>query len=221
MMRPVCPPPPRFVLPRLYPILDTGLLARREMDPVIAAGAMLEGGARILQWRHKGHWNREDFKRAAYVAALCADAGAFFIVNDRADMALLLDAGLHLGQDDLPPRDARRIVGEKAVVGFSTHNSEQLAAAALEPLQYVAVGPVFGTASKQNPDPVVGVDWLRTVEKRLPLVAIGGITRATVPLVLAAGADSVAVISDLVPEECTRAGLRARMEEWLRVVGTR
>jgi len=137
-------------------------------------------------------------------------------VDDRADIAMLLEAGLHLGQDDLPPRDARRLLGPDAAVGFSSHNIAQLSAAGGEPVSYVAFGPVFPTASKRNPDPVTGIEALREcramVEK--PLVAIGGITRETAAAVWAAGADSVAVIGDLLPVELNSLSLRQRMEEW-------
>jgi thiamine-phosphate pyrophosphorylase len=138
------------------------------------------------------------------------------VVNDRADVAKLLDAGLHVGQDDLPPGDARRLLGPAAMLGYSTHNLRQFEAALAEPVDYLAIGPVFATASKQNPDPVVGLDELRKCRalSPRPLVAIGGITRDSVAAVLAAGADSVAIIGDLLPETCTHANLRRRMGEW-------
>ncbi|MFL6284963.1 MAG: thiamine phosphate synthase, partial [Pyrinomonadaceae bacterium] len=134
------------------------------------------------------------------------------IINDRADIALALGAdGVHLGQDDMPPEAARSLLGGGAVVGFSTHGVEQAIAAARLPVDYIAVGPIFKTASKENPDPVVGLEGLRRVREavgRLPLVAIGGVTRENVPSVLDAGADSVAVISALLnhedPSEITR-----------------
>jgi len=213
------------------------------IDPVSAAGALLEGGARLLQFRHKTHYTRDVFEKARCIARLCRDAGAALIIDDRADIALLLDAGVHVGQDDLPPADARRIVGPARLLGFSTHNPAQFAAGLSEPVDYVAIGPIFATSSKANPDPVVGLDGLRNLLKpgdrrnvlpfprneetfRLspgfagsrPLVAIGGITRANARAALAAGADSVAVIHDILPETCTFASLRARMEEWLQLV---
>ena len=203
-------------LPRLYPILDTGVLSGRNIDPIAAAGAMLAGGALILQFRHKGHFSRRVFEHAEAVADLCRSAGALYVVDDRADMAVLLDAGLHLGQDDLSPRDARRVIGPDRPLGFSTHDEAQLRAAAAEPADYVALGPVFSTASKEKPDSVIGVEELRRlrgIETR-PLVAIGGITRANALGVLDAGADSVAVIGDLIPAECTIESIRARMEQW-------
>jgi len=206
-------------LPRIYPILDTGTLAAREFSFTRAAAAWLEGGAGILQLRHKQHWGRAVFDAARDIARMCREAGALFMVDDRADIAMLLEAGLHVGQDDLPPRDARRLLGSDAVIGFSSHNVQQVCAAGGEPVNYVAFGPVFPTASKRNPDPVTGIEGLKQcralVEK--PLVAIGGITRETAASVWAAGADSVAVIADLLPAELTSISLRQRMEEWQRL----
>jgi thiamine-phosphate pyrophosphorylase len=210
-------------LPRVYPILDIQTLARRGCAVEAAAEAMLEGGAGILQFRHKGHYSRAVFPQAERVAALARQAGATFIVDDRADIALLLDAGLHLGQDDLAPSDARRLLGPGRILGFSTHNAVQLAAAAVEPADYLAFGPIFATRSKENPDPVVGLAGLSQAKKGacpLPLVAIGGITRANALDVLRAGADSLAVIRDILPETCTFLSVRARMEEWQKLVKT-
>jgi thiamine-phosphate pyrophosphorylase len=210
-------------LPRVYPILDTESLARRTISLEAAAAAFLEGGAGILQIRHKGHWSRDLFDTCRQVAGLCREAGADLIVNDRADFALLLGAGLHLGQDDLPPREARKLMGPDAAIGFSSHGVNQLSAAGGEPVDYVALGPVFGTASKQNPDPVVGVEEVRRSRPLLdkPLVAIGGITLENALEVLRAGADSVAVIGGLLPPADAPAPVRAlrqRMEEWQRLV---
>lgn len=206
-------------LPRVYPILDTETLARRGCPPETAALALLEGGARVLQFRHKGPYSRAVFEQAEIVAAHCRAAGVPLIVDDRADMALLLDAGLHLGQSDLPPRDARRLLGPARILGFSTHNPEQFAAAVAEPVDYLAFGPIFPTRSKQNPDPVVGLGALQEMKKQAGLlVAIGGINRDNALGVLAAGADSVAVIHDILPETCSFSTLRARMEEWLTLV---
>jgi len=207
-------------LPRFYPILDTGALARHNYPPLLAAEAMLEAGARILQLRHKGYFSRQLFEQAEYVGRLCRHFGARWIVNDRADLAVLLDAGLHVGQDDLPPAAARRLMGPDRAVGFSTHNPAQMELAAGEPVDYLALGPIFATASKENPDPVVGLEQLRqwrTLTPR-PVVAIGGIRRDNAAAVLEAGADSVAVIGDLLPEECTKTSVRKRVEEWIALV---
>jgi len=206
-----------------YPVLDTELLARRGLAVVDAAEALLEAGAGILQLRHKTFFSRDAFETANRIAALCRDAQALFVINDRADIAMLLPAALHLGQEDLPPADARRIMAPAAIIGFSTHNERQLRSGDQEPVDYLAIGPIFRTASKQNPDPVVGVGRLRElrVVTNKPLVAIGGITRDTAPSVFEAGADSVAIIGDLLPEPLTKASLRARTEEWLAICSSR
>jgi thiamine-phosphate pyrophosphorylase len=177
---------------------------------------LIEGGAKILQFRHKAFWSRDTFAQAETIAALCREAHALFIVNDRADYAALLGAGLHLGQDDLSPADARRVVSRDAITGLSTHNAEQMRAADREPVDYLAFGPVFGTRSKDRPDPAVGIESLRDGRAltRKPLVAIGGITRDNASICWRAGADSVAVIADLFPLSCTKGTLRNRMTEW-------
>lgn len=206
---------------KLYPILDTSALERRGCPLPIAAAAFLKAGATILQIRQKGHWSRDFFAGAQAVAELCSQRQAQLMVNDRADFAMLLNAGLHLGQDDLPPAMARGLVGAKATLGFSTHNAEQLAATANHPIDYVALGPIFATASKDQPDPEVGLTKLRAWRRlapQLPLVAIGGITRANALSVLDAGADSLAIIGDLLPEECSALALSRRLEEWLRLL---
>jgi thiamine-phosphate pyrophosphorylase len=186
-------------LPAFYPIIGD----------VAAAEALLDAGARILQFRHKSFFSRQAFEEASRIAELCRHAGALFVVNDRADIAKLLDAALHVGQDDLAPADARRILPSPGIIGFSTHNEQQLLAGILEPVDYLAIGPIFPTRSKLNPDPIVGLDRLRALRAltQKPLVAIGGITRELAPQVFEAGADSVAVISDLFP----------RPEEWIAI----
>jgi thiamine-phosphate pyrophosphorylase len=200
-----------------YPVLDSELLLRREFSVVLAAEAILEAGARILQFRHKGFFSRHVFEDAQRVAALCRTAQAIFVVNDRADIAMLLGAGVHLGQIDLAPADARRLTD--AIIGFSTHNQQQLSTGDREPVDYLAIGPIFPTTSKQNPDPAIGIEGLRSLRAvtSKPLIAIGGITRETAPAVLEAGADSIAVIGDLYPEQCTKASLRTRAEDWLAI----
>jgi thiamine-phosphate pyrophosphorylase len=191
-------------LPAFYPVLDAD-----RVPAVPAAEAMLEAGARILQFRHKSFFSRQAFEEASRISELCRHAGALFVVNDRADIAKLLHAALHLGQDDLAPADARRILPAPNIIGFSTHNERQLRAGDAEPVDYLAIGPIFATKSKHNPDPVVGLDRLRALRSLTskPLVAIGGITRELAPRVFEAGADSVAFISDLFP----------RPEEWIAI----
>jgi thiamine-phosphate pyrophosphorylase len=174
---------------------------------------------RMLQFRWKEHFSRDVYAQAERIRDLCAGAGAQFVLNDRADYAKVLGCGLHLGQEDLPPVEARAIVGREAVIGFSTHTEAQFALAQSYPVDYVAIGPIFSTASKQNPDPVVGVDELARLRaaSSKPVVAIGGITRANAPAVWRAGADSVAVVADLYPQQCSKASIRHRAEEWLKL----
>jgi thiamine-phosphate pyrophosphorylase len=189
-------------LPRLYPILDTSLSADRE-DLFAMAMELVAAGCLLLQYRNKSGNARQMLDEAR---ELRARLGASFrsngklIMNDRADLCLAAAFdGLHVGQDDLSPESARRIIGAERWLGVSTHNPEQLAEADQTSADYLAIGPVFATSSKANPDPVVGLAGVRRAREltRKPLVAIGGITRANARSVIDAGADSVAVISDL------------------------
>jgi thiamine-phosphate pyrophosphorylase len=201
-------------IPAFYPILDTGAALARGLDPVRAAQDIIDGGARILQFRHKGFLSREAFGWLEQIAGLAREAGTQLVVNDRADLAKLFGAALHLGQDDLPPSAARVVAGPQAAIGFSTHNAAQLRASCGEPVDYVALGPIFGTATKESPDATVGLaelQRLRPLTER-PLVAIGGITRATALDVLGAGADSVAIIADVFPDN---GDVRGRTKEWI------
>jgi thiamine-phosphate pyrophosphorylase len=196
-------------LPKLYPITDRSLSGLSHAEQV---ARLADGGARVVQLREK-HLSPRDFYREAEEALRVArERGVKLIVNDRADIALALGAdGLHLGQDDMPPEAARALLGDEAIIGFSTHNVAQAIGAARLPVGYVAVGPVFATSSKSNPDPVIGLEGVaraRAAVGRLMLVAIGGITRENARDVLEAGADSVAVIGALLaptdPAEITR-----------------
>jgi thiamine-phosphate pyrophosphorylase len=209
-----------FRLPRFYPILDTITLADRGCDAIPAAKALLEAGVKILQYRHKANWTQAHFDDAKQIASLCHDRGVLFVLNDRADFARLLGAALHVGQDDLPPVAARRVVSDE-VIGFSTHDEIQLTRADAEPVEYVSLGPIFVTNSKSKPDPVVGIEGLHRLRPltEKPLAAIGGITPENAKEVLDAGADSVAVISALLPQSCDRITLRRRAEEWIRLTG--
>ncbi len=204
------------MLPRFYPIVDTATLAQRGAALLTASRALLAAGAAILQIRHKGHWPRGLFAEAEEAARLCLEHGAKLIVNDRVDIAMLLASGVHLGQDDLAPSDARRLLGPDRVIGFSTHNAEQLTAAAAEPVDYVAIGPIFATASKESPSPVIGPEQIPSLRAlaRHPVAAIGGITRQNARAVFKNGADAVAIISDLYPDSLTEHTLRARAAEW-------
>jgi thiamine-phosphate pyrophosphorylase len=213
------------MLPRVYPIVDTATLAASGMDPVEFAAALLDGGARWLQFRHKGAYTAERFEQLHSVAALCRDAGAQLIVNDRADLAAILDAGVHVGQGDLAPEVARGVIGA-ALLGLSTNGVEQMRAAAREPVDYVVLGPIFATSSKLDAGAAAGLAVLRACRALTarPLVAIGGITLENATQVLEAGADAVAVIRGLMPASGAGAAprpadVRARMEEWIRRVG--
>ena len=206
-----------MTIPSFYPILDTGAAMSRGVDPVEAARAILGAGAHILQFRHKTFYSRQAHAWLEDIAELCRRSGAALVVNDRADLAVLFGAALHLGQDDLPPEAARRVTGPELPIGLSTHNEAQLRAANTEPVDYLAIGPAFSTVSKQNPDPVVGLAEIKRLRPltRKPLVAIGGITRANARQVIEAGADSVAVIGDLLPGD---GGIERRAREWLRLL---
>lgn len=204
-----------FVLPRFYPILDTGALASRGLDPLEVCRALLDAGAGIVQLRHKAEWTRDVFELAERMAELACGARATFIVNDRADAALAVGAGgVHLGQTDLPPTAVRSFAGERLRIGLSTHNEAQLRAAAGEPVDYLALGPIFGTRSKERHDPVVGLEELSRLRplSPLPLVAIGGLTRDAAQAVWGAGADSCAVIADLLRDDW-----RASIRTWGRL----
>ncbi len=192
-----------MLLPAFYPIVDTAHLARAGAAPLDFAAMLARAGARIAQYRHKGEFTRARFEEAAAIARLFREAGALFIVNDRADIALAVGAdGVHVGRDDLPPADARRIIGPGKLLGCSTHDAAQLAGADAEPADYLAVGPMFATRSKADPDPLIGIENLPALRKLTgkPLAAIGGVTLENAEALLAAGADSLAVISAVSAE---------------------
>lgn len=184
------------VLPRLYAITSE----RAVVSHVEQAAILARAGVRLIQIRDKSASGRDLVDLARAAIEIAHRYGALLIVNDRVDVAKAAGAdGVHLGQDDLPARAAREILGPSAIVGLSTHSSEQAREAALEPVDYVAIGPVFGTTTKENPDPVVGLDGVSAVRALVttPLVAIGGVTLESAVSVIAAGADSVAVVGDL------------------------
>lgn len=205
-----------FKLPRFYPILDTTILSTREYPVLLAAGALIEAGARVLQYRHKDTWTQAHFDEAKQINEMCNEAGVLFVLNDRADYARLLHAALHVGQEDLPPVAARKIISDE-VMGFSTHNRHQLVRGDEEPVEYLSIGPIFATTSKQKADPVLGVEGLARLRPltNKPLCAIGGITLSNVQDVLKAGADSIAVISSIIPEQFDRSALKKRADDWI------
>ena len=215
-----------MILPRLYPIVDLGAFASAA-DPVLAASrfveALIHGGATILQLRDKGTDVRRFLTCARELRRITRDR-AQLIINDRADLALASQAdGVHLGQDDLPPSAIRPIFDAATIgdpnrhlsIGFSTHSPDQVRLADSMLVDYIAIGPVFATSSKANPDPVVGLEGVLQARQATtkPLVAIGGITRSNCLQVREAGADSVAVISDLL-ESPVKA-----VEEFLSILG--
>jgi len=201
----------------LYPIVDVEAAERAGWRPIDLAAAFLAGGATFLQLRAKTLAGATFLEMAFAIATVAHEAGARLIVNDRADIAKLAGAdGVHIGQDDLSPAAVRRVLGDGAVVGLSTHTPVQIAAAVREPVSYLAIGPVFGTATKVTGYDAIGLGAVARAAAAargagLPLVAIGGITLETAPSVLEAGATSVAVIGDLLatgdPEARTRAYL--------------
>lgn len=189
-----------MIIPRLYAIVDADVLAGQGVEPRELAGELRAAGVRLVQYRNKAGSPQEVLRGAALLREVFAGAGATVILNDRPDLALLVGCdGVHVGQEDLPPNDARRVIGAGKIVGVSTHNDEQVREADASDADYIAIGPVFGTVTKHNPDPVVGLDGVRQARRltRKPLVAIGGITRANARSVTEAGVDSVAVISAL------------------------
>lgn len=217
-----------MVFPILYPILDFSCFAGKT-DPAGAmlnfADQLLTAGATILQYRDKQYRDKSSaaghfLSNARELRRLTLNR-ARLIINDRVDLALACEAdGVHLGQDDLSPAAARKIFdqvkdGRQRIIGFSTHNLSQIKEADIMPIDYLAVGPVFATGSKTNPDPVIGLDGVRAARAttRKPLVAIGGIKRTNAQQVREAGADSVAVIADLLDAPAKA------VEDFLRVLG--
>ena len=187
-----------FSLPKIYPITDTlisGLSHAKQVE-VLAAG-----GASLIQLREKRASPRVFYQAALEAMSMARRLGVQIIINDRVDIAIAVKAdGVHLGQDDLPPDRARILLGASRIIGFSTHSLEQALAADLAPVDYVAIGPVLQTATKERPDPIVGLETVREIRRRIskPLVAIGGITLDRARAIVEAGADSIAVIADLL-----------------------
>jgi thiamine-phosphate pyrophosphorylase len=200
-------------LPRLYPILDAAHFPEAAAMFAVAE-ELTAAGITLLQYRNKQGTARQMLDQARELRSRLG-AGVKLIMNDRADLCLAAGYdGLHIGQDDLSPESARSIIGGDLWLGVSTHNPEQLAEADKTSADYLAIGPVFATTSKVNPDPVVGLEGIRRARELTPkpLVAIGGITRANARSVIEAGADTVAVISDLLPDP------RKSAEEFLKIL---
>jgi thiamine-phosphate pyrophosphorylase len=201
-------------LPRLYAILDASSFPDTK-GLCLAARELVAGGVTLLQYRNKSGNARQMLKQARELKR-CLPASVKLIMNDRADLCLAAGFdGVHVGQDDLSPEGARAVIGDRLWVGVSTHNTKQLAEADKTSADYLAIGPVFETRSKATPDPVIGLDGVRQARAltRKPLVAIGGVARENCRSVIEAGADAVAVISDLIREP------RKSAEEFLRILG--
>jgi len=201
-----------FDLPKLYPITDRRLSGLSHAEQV---ARLSDGGACVVQLREKHLSPREFYREAEEALRVARARGVRLVINDRADIALALGAdSVHLGQDDMPPGAARSLLGDKAIVGFSTHSVAQAIEAARLPVDYVAIGPVFATSSKENPAPAVGLEGVARVREAVGqarLVAIGGISEENARAVLDAGADSVAVISALLaPRDPSEITLRVR-----------
>jgi thiamine-phosphate pyrophosphorylase len=202
-----------ITLPRLYAILDPALFPD-QTALMTAAEELAAGGVTLLQYRNKAASARQMLEASRELKRRLGDSTTF-IMNDRADLCLAAGFnGVHVGQDDLSPESVRTIIGPDLWLGISTHQPMQVQEADKTPADYIAIGPVFATASKANPDPVIGLEGVRQARSltRKPLVAIGGITRANCHSVLDAGADSLAVISDLLTDP------RKSAEEFLRIL---
>jgi thiamine-phosphate pyrophosphorylase len=189
----------KLTLPRVYPITDVRLAGLSHAEQV---RRLIDGGATLIQLREKDRPPKQFYPDALEALAVARYRGVRLIVNDRVDIALAVGAdGVHLGQDDLPPAEARKLLGDDKIIGFSTHSIEQARRALEEPIDYIAIGPVFGTSTKENPDPTVGPETVIRVRQiigpDIPLVAIGGIDITNLRSVLDAGADSAAVIGAL------------------------
>jgi thiamine-phosphate pyrophosphorylase len=207
-----------FRLPRVYPITDTQISGMSHAEQV---AVFAESGATLVQLREKHAPAQNFYEQAKEALAIATQNGMRLVINDRVDVALASGANaVHLGQDDLPPQAARRLLGDDAVIGYSTHTLAQAREAATFPIDYLAIGPIFTTATKDNPDPEVGLEQLRAVREaigQLPLVAIGGITPANARAVIEAGADSVAMISGLFADPL---GVSATLRALLNSLGT-
>ena len=200
---------PLFTLPTLYPITDTRLSGLSHAEQVERLAA---GGATLIQLREKTASPREFYESAVEAVKRARRLKVQIIINDRVDVAIATGAdGVHLGQDDLPPERARELLGPDRLIGFSTHSLKQALGADSLPIDYIAVGPAFPTSTKENPDRVVGLEVIREVKLHAskPIVAIGGITLGRARSVIKAGADSLAVISDLYTTEDITSRARA------------
>jgi thiamine-phosphate pyrophosphorylase len=186
-------------LPRIYPITDPRLTKLSHAEQV---KRLIDGGAQMIQLREKYGSPKDFYELAKEAIKIARPSSVRIIINDRVDIALAAGAGgVHLGQDDLPPARAREILGENAIIGFSTHNPEQAARAVKLPIDYLAIGPVFATATKENAEEPLGIEGVKRVREAIgnfPMVAIGGITFENFREIISAGANSVAIINNLL-----------------------
>lgn len=190
-----------MVLPRLYPIADEGVLGRHGLDVALFSEELRAAGIELLQYRNKTGAPQDVLRAALSIREVFEGVACRLILNDRADLAAIARwDGVHVGQDDLLPKDARRVVGNERWVGVSTHTEAQVILADNSFANYIAVGPVFATGTKLDAEPIIGLEGVRRARALTgkPLVAIGGITRENARSVIDAGADSVAVISALL-----------------------
>ena len=191
----------KLQLPKIYPITDTAISGLSHAEQV---KRLIAGGATLIQLREKQKAAGDWFPDALEAARLCRESGVTCIVNDRVDIALAIDAdGVHLGQDDMPVAAARRLLGQDKIIGLSTHSIGQLEAALREPVDYLAIGPIFDTSTKSDPDPAIGIEMLSKAAKTsgmMPLVAIGGIKADNLASIISAGAASAAIIGALLSD---------------------
>lgn len=182
-------------LPRIYPITDRSISGLSHAEQV---AALIKGGAKLIQLREKNLSGRQFFDDAKRALDIARASGVRLLINDRVDLAMAVGAdGVHLGQQDLPPAEARKLLGENAIIGFSTHNVQQFSAALEMPIDYIAIGPIFATSTKVSPHPVVGLDGIRAaraIAGDKQIVAIGGVAETNLADVFEAGADSAAMI---------------------------
>lgn len=189
----------RAVIPSIYPIIDSSLVSSGKMEET--AQAIIAGGAKIIQLRAKGFSSKEFLETARIVRRITRDKDVIFIINDRVDVALLSNAdGVHLGQDDLPVKEARRLLGNNKIIGYSTHNIREAVEAERLPVDYISFGPIFPTKTKGDSQAPKGIKWLADIRKvvDMPIVAIGGITEKNMAYVLKEGANSAAMISEIL-----------------------
>ncbi len=188
-----------FEIPKIYPLTNVEISGLSQVEQV---KKLINGGAKLIQLREKKATSRDFYESAKKVLEIARKSDVKILINDRIDIALAVKAdGVHLGQDDLSPIYAREILGKNAIIGFSTHNISQAIKAIKLPINYLAIGPIFNTNTKENPDEVVGIKGLKQVRKAIgnfPLVAIGGITLENCPKIFESGADSVALISAIL-----------------------